>query len=420
MGDRPIWLPKDDRPLRSIFLDLNAYFASVEQQEDPSLRGKPVAVVPLLADTTFVIAASYEAKAYGIKTGTRVDEAKARCPDLILRTGRAPLYSHYHRRVLDAVDTVLPVEKVCSIDEMRFRLMGKEQQPEVARQLAQRLKSAITELAGDWLKCSIGIAPNPFLAKLATDLMKPDGLVVIEGHELPDRLRGLSLREFCGINRRMEARLHGAGIFTSDDLVAASPEGLRRAFGSVVGERWYYLLRGYDLEETPTHRRSLGNSHVLPPNFRTDQGARQVLLRLTQKAAARLRAEGLYAGSIHLSVKGTKKSWKASQKLPNTQDSVRITQAVTELWEDRNFVGPLAVGLAFADLSETSGHTPSLFEAEQDTTLVSDALDRVNQKFGKNKVFLASLQGAKDTAEERIAFQKTKLFQEGKDDNLWE
>ena len=143
--------------VRYLFLDLNAYFASVEQQEHPELRGKPVAVVPVQADTTFVIAASYEAKAFGIKTGTRVDEAKRLCPELILTEGTPPLYVYYHERVLEVVQKVLPIEKVCSIDEMRFRLLGEERQVDRAISLATRIKNLIREEVGTCMKCSIGV-----------------------------------------------------------------------------------------------------------------------------------------------------------------------------------------------------------------------------------------------------------------------
>ncbi|HVL39866.1 MAG TPA: hypothetical protein VM328_10800, partial [Fimbriimonadaceae bacterium] len=136
---------RDGRRLRVIFLDLNAYFASCEQQERPELRGRPIAVVPMMADSTCAIAASYEAKAFGIKTGTKVAEAKEMCPELVLVQARPPLYVHMHKKILEAVEDVLPVEKVCSIDEMRFRLLETESSPAVARELALRLKKIIRE-----------------------------------------------------------------------------------------------------------------------------------------------------------------------------------------------------------------------------------------------------------------------------------
>ena len=129
---------RDERPLRVLFLDLNAYFASVEQQERPELRGRPIAVVPVMADTSFVIAASYDAKKFGIKTGTQIGEAKALCPELELVDARPPLYVGYHNRIIEVAESVLPVDKVCSIDEMRFRLIGTERSPECAVELAKQ------------------------------------------------------------------------------------------------------------------------------------------------------------------------------------------------------------------------------------------------------------------------------------------
>lgn len=407
----------DDRPLKVLFLDLNSYFASVEQQCNPELRGKPIAVVPLMADSTFVIAASYEAKAYGVKTGTRVGDAKEMCPGLILIHAFHSNYVHFHELVKNAVEKVLPIEKVCSIDEMYFNLMGIERGRENAIEIALRMKRSIAETAGECLKCSIGIAPNAFLAKLATDLQKPDGLVVLESHELESRLKGLKTTEFAGINKKMEARLQSAGIFSSDDMLAASKDELRAAFGSIVGERWWYLLRGYDLKIPENERQSLGHSHVLPPELRTDQGCRDVLLRLATKACARLRATGLWAGSISVYVRG-KRSWQARTRIPPTQDTLTVTETILRLWEERDFSGPTGVGITFHEMKEAEQVTSSLFDPTFDRTQLSHAVDKMNQKFGKNKVFLAAIERSRDAADEKIAFQKTELFSEGLGDNL--
>lgn len=332
---------------------------------------------------------------------------------------RPPLYVHYHERILAAVDTVLPVDKVLSIDEMQFKLIGTERTPQNAERLALRLKQAVRKHVGEQMTCSVGAAPNAFLAKLATDLQKPDGLVILQAGDLPDRLRGLRLTEFAGINRRMEARLQAAGIFNSDGLVDASRAELERAFGSVVGARWWYLLRGYELGLPDNERRSLGHSHVLPPDMRSDDGAYKVLLRLAQKACARLRSNGLYASSMHLSVQGFTKSWSAKAKLPSTQDSVAVNAEIAKLWAGRCFVRPRVVGITFGELSERQVVTPSLFDVSLDNAELNRAIDHVNQKFGKNTIYLAALERARDAADEKIAFNKTSLFREGKDDNLW-
>ena len=413
-------MERDPRPLRVVFLDLNAYFASVEQAERPELRGKPIAVAPVMSDGGTVIAASYEAKAFGVKTGTRVGDAKRMCPEIIVVDGRHALYTHYHDRIKEAVETVLPVDKVKSIDEMSFRLIGKEREPEEAVKLAHRMKAAIRDKVAETMTCSIGIAPNEFLAKLCTDMKKPDGLVVIQSHELPDRLRGLPVTTFCGINKRMAARLGSAGIFDSDGMIDATRDDLRRAFGSVTGERWWYLLRGFEIHEDPVQRRSLGHSHVLPPDRRNPQGAKDVLMRLIQKATARLRDEGLWATELHLRVGARGAPWKVWTKLPPIQDTVSVVQRFQELWEGRDFEGtPNIVAVTFCGLHEAGEVTPSLFDETVRAAEASRAVDRLNRRLGKNSILLANTVKAKDTAPERIAFTKTSLFKEGKGDNEW-
>jgi DNA polymerase-4 len=184
-----------DNPVQWLFLDLNGFFASCEQQENPALRGRPIIVVQTLKDSAVAIAASYAAKASDIKTGTLMREARRLCPAVIPVQANHRLYTEYHEHILKAVDTCLPVEKVCSIDEMACRLMGTERQVPLARELSLKVKRALREQFGECLTCSIGIAPNVFLGKVGPDLQKPDGLVVITKNDLPDVLLGLQLQE---------------------------------------------------------------------------------------------------------------------------------------------------------------------------------------------------------------------------------
>lgn len=408
---------RDDRPLRILFLDLNAYFASCEQQEDPALRGRPIIVAPVDTDSTCAIAASYEAKRFGIRTGTNVGDARRMCADLIVVPARPQLYVSYHTRVIEASETVLPVEKVASIDEMRFRLIGAEREPAQAVELAHRMKRAIREHVGEVMTCSVGVAPNAFLAKLATDMQKPDGLVVLQKDDLPGQVRHLALTEIAGINYRMKARLNGAGIFNVGNMYAASRQELRRAFGSVTGERWWYLLRGFELDEQEAPPKTLSHSHVLPPELRTEQGCREVLLRLIEKASARLRANELCTCFMSVHVKGFERSWKAHTRLDATSDTLTINDQFLRLWAEHDFDRPLRAGVVFGDLSPVKQVTPSLFDDSAQRNLLNTAVDRVNQKFGKHAIYLAGMEGARDTASEKIAFNKTWLFSEGKGDN---
>lgn len=406
-------------PLRWLFLDLNSYFASVEQAVNPELRGKPVAVCPTHGDSATIIAASYEAKAYGVKTLTKVGDAKRMCPHIVLVPGHHSLYVHYHDLVVQACERVLPVDKVCSIDEMRFRLLGRETEPEGARQAALALKAAIREHVSDWMTCSVGVGTNAYLAKVGTELQKPDGLVVIEGKDLPDRLYCLRLRDFPGINHKLEARLQGAGIFSTEDLCAAPVHLLERAFGKVMAERWWHLLRGYDLDFQARSNQSLGHSHVLAPDLRNDADARAVMQRLVYKSCVRLRRSGLWASHVGFYVKA-EEDWHAETSLPPTQDALTVMERLDPLWRGRVFSRPVQVGLTFGRLKEAEAVTPSLFdEGTTPRAQLGHAMDGLNMKFGKNTVYVGSLQKAKDHADEKIAFSKTSLLSEGKDDNVW-
>jgi DNA polymerase-4 len=401
-----------------MFLDFNAYFASVEQQERPELRGKPVAVVPMISDTTSCIAASYEAKRYGIRCGTNVGDARECCPELEVVAARPKVYVAYHEKLKQVAERVLPIEQVHSIDEVSFRLLGDERQREAACLIAMKMKQTIRRAVGDCIRCSIGIAPNRFLAKVATDMQKPDGLVVLESHELPHKLFSLGLTEFVGINRRMAERLNGALIFNAEQLCSASKADLIKGFGSIVGEKWWYMLRGYDMGPEVHPRRSLGHSSVLAPELRTDDGCREVLLRLLQKASARLRSEELWTESMDIGVSGKVKSWQAHVKLPPTQDTITLNEHFMKAWANRDYSQPRKVGVTFHGLRKAEHVTPSLFDPTVDRMLLNRAVDAVNNKFGKNTVYLAGMQRARHQADEKIAFNKTWLFQEGKGDNV--
>lgn len=418
MVDGTLPLERRERPLRYLFLDFNSYFASIEQQENPALRGRPVAVAPVDAETTCCIASSYEARRFGVKCGTPIGEARRMCPGLVVVRGDHAVYAAYHKRIEQVVQTILPIEEKLSIDEMSFRLLGTERTPAVAVELAHEMKRRIRERIGEAITCSIGIAPNPFLAKVATELQKPDGLVVITAGDLPHRLYGLRLTDFPGISRRMQARLNAHGILTTEALCAATRHDLTRAFGSIVGERWWYLLRGIDLRQEKHSRGTFSHSHVLPPELRTEEGCRTVLIRLMYKAAMRLRGEDLWAGGVAFGVSGIVRSWDVTVPLSPTQDSRAFTDALAAEWGGRSFVRPIKVWTVLTDLKPTEGVTPSLFdERKGDVVDLGRTVDRMNARFGKLKVYPAPIHRIRDTAEERIAFGKTELLVEGADDD---
>ncbi len=397
-----------------LFLDMNAFFASCEQQLHPELRGRPVAVVPAMTDTTCCIAASYEARRYGVKTGTNVGQARRQCPGLVLVHGNHEDYIRLHHQILAAIETVLPIEDVKSIDEVACKLSPSDREVRRAIEVGERAKRAIFEQVGEHLRCSVGLAPNKMLAKLASDLKKPNGLTVITREELPRRLYSLELQAFAGIGRNMERRLAERGVRTTRQLCALSRNDMIEIWGSCVGAAWWHALRGDDVVEQPTHRRTVGHSHVLPPELRTDEGARGVLVRLLHKAAARLRKMGYVARRIefgvryvgHGGVRGGK--WQARSTLAQCGDTPTMLKALDTAWRmrgpDDRVATPLKVSLTLWKLEPAATTTLPLFVEDRQASQAARTMDAVNAVFGTGSMYFASMHETRNAAPLRIAF----------------
>jgi DNA polymerase IV len=393
--------------LRVLVIDFNSFFASVEQQERPALRGRPMAVLPVMTDSTCCIAATYEARRFGIKTGTNVGEARKRCPGLVLVEARPSLYVEYHHRLIAAIDACLPVTRVLSIDEMSCALRGRWRERETVLRLAREIKTRIAATVGECLRSSIGIAPNAFLAKTASDMQKPDGLVVIDEDDLPAVLFRLQLRDFCGIGASREARLRACGITMVEQLCRAPKETLRRAWNGIEGDRIYALLRGEEVERPASDRCTVGHSHVLEPKHRTLPLAEAVLHRLLQKAAARLRGLGYLAGGLAVSVKFLgHRRWGDDMSFLETQDTLDFIRVFGLLWQRRpsSLPPPLAVGVTLFRLTAAHNVTPNLPQLELSRLALDRAMDKLNQCYGKNTVYFGGAQAALDSAPTRIAF----------------
>ncbi len=393
--------------LRYLFVDFNAYFASVEQQLRPDLRGKPVGIVAVMTDRTCLITASYQARRYGLKTGTPVREARKRCPELILVEARPAVYIEMHHRLLQIIEQCIPITQVCSIDEVLCTLHGREQEPQRAIAIAQRIKDAIRRQVGPYITCSIGIAPNPFLAKTACDLEKPDGLVLLTENDVPDRLLHLQLQDLCGIGPRMAKRLHRSGIQTIADLYRATRQQLRTIWGGIEGERFYAHLRGECTDRTQTKRRSVGHSHVLEPEMRTDERAFAVLHRLMQKATVRMRRYGVLSGRITVGCTFLPTlEWSAEMRIPPTNDPFMLGTVLRRLWDQRpRHRIPFHVRIHFTELSPASLQLelPLLSTYPQRHRLLA-ALDSIILRHGPGAVYIATAHPARTSAPMRISF----------------
>ena len=392
--------------VRWLFLDLNSYFASVEQQETPSLRGRPVAVTPTLADSGCCIAASYEAKAFSVRTGMRVAEARTLCPGLQIVESRPALYVRYHHRIFEAVDSCVPVEATLSIDEMACRLTGSQEEPSKAVLLAGLIKKTIAERAGPCLKSSIGIAPNRFLAKLASDVKKPDGLTVLTTGDLPDALLSLPLQGLPGIGPRMDARLRREGIRSFQNLWDLDSRNLKRIWGGVNGERFWRLLRGEDLEERPVRRRSISHSHVLEPALRTREGGFRIAQKLASKLGVRLRKMGYHAGGLSVAVQFVNgPGAEARAPLDEIRDTPTLLKTFKDLWEGLPSRSPLWVGVTLYSLIPEERTTPSLFDDGRKDAM-SFLIDKLNDTYGHDTAYFASLHHVKNKAPTRIPFTR--------------
>jgi DNA polymerase IV len=385
-----------------LVIDFNAYFASVEQQERPALRGRPVAVVPMAGtDTTCAIAASYEAKAFGVKTGMRIREALRLCPALVLVDARHDLYVDYHERLMQEVANHLPIHRVMSIDEAACRLIGAECEPENARAIARRMKAGIRANVGECLRCSIGIAPTILLAKIASNMQKPDGLTLLAADELPGPLLKLALTDLPGIAGNMSTHLVNAGIGSVADLWALTPKQARSAWRSVVGERFLYALHGVDLPDAESERRSIGHSRVLAPEMRMPPRARLVTRALLLKAAVRLRRYGYAAGGFGFSVRPLDaRSFAEETRLPPTQDSFVLLAELERLWsrflaERGSRARLLRTSVWLFRLVPIEARSPDLFVSRAANGLTRSevlwrAVDKLGARYGRGAVALAS------------------------------
>lgn len=395
-------------PLRSLYIDLNSFFASCEQQMHPELRGKPIAVVPMLADTTAVIAASYPAKAFGIKTGTRVGDAKRMCPGLILVPCHHAPYVKFHHKIIEAVESVIPVRAVRSIDEIACELTGSQQRKENIAPLVAKIKNAIATQVGDQLKCSIGVSTNFLLAKIACDFQKPDGFTLMDDEDRLAKLSTLKLQDVPGIGPRMEKRLWARGITTMAQLLSKNEHEMRGLWESIVGAKYHRLLNGIWADfEDGADTQSIGHSHVLPPAERNYGGALKVAQKLLSKVAIRLRGVKLMTSAVSLSIRYLDQTkFRRELRFHETQDTGFLLRCIEQMYaESPKGLKPLKVDIVVSRLNSESQHQLSFFEDGRRGEAYK-IMDQINQKFGRDTIYVGSLQKSASRAPTRIAFSR--------------
>ena len=397
-----------DLSLRWLFLDLNSYFASVEQELRPELRGRPIAVVPVRAETTCCIAVSYQARSYGVRTGVSVAQARELCPQIEFVEARPRTYVEMHHRIRAAIERYLPIHAVLSCDEFCCSLLGEQRGAPRAVGIASEVKGAIREV-GSTLRCSIGLGPNRMLAKIAAGMQKPDGLMLIEQSHLPQALFGMALADIPGIGRRMELRLAKSGIRTIRQMCTLNRRQMAAIWGGVLGERMWLSLRGEDLPEvSPGVAQTISRQHILPPDQRSREGCRRVAFKMLHDCVRRLRKQDLWAGGLGVAVYylGHNHVFEAHHPVAPCQDAITLQGHLVPLLDGAPKQAPASLCVFLTDVQ--AQRTGSLFPVEEQEQkargAVSDAMDRIRQRHGSRAIYLASVHGALEAAPTRISF----------------
>jgi len=394
-------------------VDLNSCFASIEQQANPSLRGKPVVVGAYVTDKGCILAASREAKKLGIKTGMRVFEAKRIYPRVIVLPSDPAKYRFVSKQLYEVFCQHTDNVEMKSIDEGILQF-NPNQVKETLWKIAEKIKIEIKEQAGDWLTVSVGISTNSYFAKLAAGLQKPDGLVEINASNIETILKNLSLESLPYIKHGNRTRLNCVGIYTPLDFFHAEASILRAAFQSVVGTRWHSWLHGFEIPgvsfggRTPREiDKTIGHSYALTKQTSDDQELTSLLSQLVEKMGKRLRAKNFSAGGIHVYCRlGNGLPWHHGEKLPNrifaNPDLFEAAWKILERRPKEEKVSLLAVNVF--DLNQTVGEQISLFESKSQKKELAKALDAINNRFGDWSVFQALSLGTRGKILDRIAF----------------
>lgn len=376
-----------------LHLDMDAFYASIEQRDDPSLRGKPL-IVGGRERRGVVCTASYEARPTGVRSAMPMSEALRRCPQAVVVPPRMNHYLEVSGQVMEVMRSFSPLVEPLSLDEAFLDMTGSERLFGPPREMADKLRAAIYErtTVGDrGLTGSVGIASNKFLAKLASDLDKPDGVTEVPFGEERAFIAPLSLRKLWGVGPRAHARLQHLGLSTIGDLAAADEGALRRELGDRYADHLLALARAEDDRpvEPDRERKSIGSETTLEDDVRGLDQVRPILRKQCQRVAAQLRKKGLLAGGVRVKLRYSQTFALATRQralaVP-ADDSEALLEATTELLAKLDLSSPIRlVGAAAYDLQ--GDETPRQFdlfgapEREKRSHLES-TVDAIRNRFG--------------------------------------
>lgn len=399
-------------------IDLNSAFATIEQQANPLLRGQPVGVCSYLSHGGAVLAASYEAKAKGVGTGTKIHEAKELCPEMRFLMPDPEKYFFVNAQLFALLyqytNEVVPL----SIDEFVVDFSNSRTlNHKSLEHIGQAIKRQIRDKIGCAVRVNIGIGPNRFLAKLAAGLNKPDGLDIVSHHNLRETYSKLKLTDLCGISHRFEARLNAQNIFSPIDFLEAPLELLhRQVFRSIVGYHWYHRLRGWEVDGIEYGRKSFGNDFAIYIATQERRELSQYIMKLCEKTGRRLRKHGSYARGAKLSlIYDDDSSWHISEKTRNIMYSTQdIYAAMQRLFNKQPHPGPVSkLGVSVFELESIDPEQLELFDTP--TTKhrrIATALDKMNDRYGEFTLIPARMMQMEGKIIKRVPFGATKDLKE--------
>ncbi len=392
-----------DLKFTTLYVDLNSCFATTEQQARPRLRNKPVAIVNRVAEHATIIAASIEAKALGIKVGMRIEEAKSLVPEIIFAETEPSKYIYVHEKLKDILKSYSPKVVMKSIDEGLVDLSeaSEETRNKTPKELGTEIKERLRAEVGSYMKCNVGFSSNRFLAKLAGELHKPDGLDCITEDNIHEVFAHLKLTDLPGINKKTEKRLRTYGILTPLQLLDAKEETLRvQVLGSIEGTKWYFRLRGVEVDEREDKTKSIGRQFVLPPNSKPED-IKMRIAHLAEDVGFRLRSQDLYARGIYVWVGFNMnehhfvahKNFLKNETFNTDAEIMEYTRNLyAEIIEENRgkSENPRIIGVSLYKLEDEETKQLS-FEHEriEKNEKVAKVIDEINQRFGSRTVHSA-------------------------------
>ena len=396
--------------MKVLHLDMDSFFATAEQQARPSLRGQPIGISIAPSRGGTVIGSSIEAKRIGIKTGTRVGDAKAICPGFVILPPNPARYRTIHRAVKDLMAQYSPQVQSRSIDEIAIWLSPDQYAGRPAIAIAAEIKARIRSEVGDWLSSSIGVGPNWWLAKTASNMRKPDGLLEITRENTRERLGELELTDLCGIARRMAARFHLNGIATPQDLYDAPPWELKRRFG-IVGYYWHLRTHGYALDTAERPLRTLGHSSVIPVPPQRLAELKPLLVKLCTRTIRRLRKHRRLARRISVFIAYREAgAWRGEVATHPFDDVATMVLHAERLLDAHRLRGPARLlAVRVSNLMLADPEQPRLWDDHARRQRAELALDAVNDRWGELTLHPARMLGTERIAKDSIAFGQDML-----------